>query len=251
MPPPGPWARRGRRCSSRPGERHSLRYDRCAGSKVRSPLLQPVPPDVSKWHASQWPGCFSTSFGTSARHRSRAVCATGVEPAPARDVDGAGNIPFQPYAFRLARPAPGRHRRQQRPRIRMPGIAKQRLAIRLLHHHPQVHDGHLVADMLHHGQIVGDEQERQVQLPLQVAQEVRIWAWIATSSADTGSSQTMKSGCNANARAMLMRCRCPPENWWGNRFLWLGRSPHQRKQLRDTLLAFRGGCRPSVRRAGS
>ena len=41
------------------------------------------------------------------------------------------------------------------------------------------------------------------------------WAWIDTSSADTGSSQTMISGLSASARAMPMRCRCPPENWCG------------------------------------
>ncbi len=33
------------------------------------------------------------------------------------------------------------------------------------------------------------------------------WAWIETSSAETGSSQTMNSGFIANARAMPTRCR--------------------------------------------
>jgi hypothetical protein len=42
-----------------------------------------------------------------------------------------------------------------------------------------------------------------------------ICAWIETSSAEIGSSQTMKSGEVASARAMPMRCRCPPENSCG------------------------------------
>jgi hypothetical protein len=37
-------------------------------------------------------------------------------------------------------------------------------------------------------------------------------AWIETSSADTGSSQTIRSGLTASARAMPMRWRWPPEN---------------------------------------
>ena len=42
-----------------------------------------------------------------------------------------------------------------------------------------------------------------------------ICAWIETSSAETGSSQTMKSGLSASARAMPMRWRWPPENSCG------------------------------------
>ena len=41
------------------------------------------------------------------------------------------------------------------------------------------------------------------------------WAWIDTSSADTGSSQTISRGSTASARAMPIRCRCPPENSCG------------------------------------
>src|SRR6266566_1962206 len=55
-----------------------------------------------------------------------------------------------------------------------------------------------------------------------------IWAWIETSSADTASSQTMKEGFRANARAMPMRCRCPPENSCGYRFVKLGFRPTSR-----------------------
>ena len=40
-------------------------------------------------------------------------------------------------------------------------------------------------------------------------------AWIETSSADTGSSQTISLGCEASARAMPIRWRWPPENSCG------------------------------------
>ena len=44
---------------------------------------------------------------------------------------------------------------------------------------------------------------------------LRICAWIETSSADTGSSQTISFGLSASARAMPMRWRWPPENSCG------------------------------------
>ena len=40
-------------------------------------------------------------------------------------------------------------------------------------------------------------------------------AWIETSSAETGSSQTISFGSTASARAMPMRWRWPPENSCG------------------------------------
>ncbi len=41
------------------------------------------------------------------------------------------------------------------------------------------------------------------------------WAWIDTSRALIGSSQTISSGSTASARAMPMRCRWPPLNSCG------------------------------------
>src|SRR5438093_1577296 len=43
-----------------------------------------------------------------------------------------------------------------------------------------------------------------------------IWARTDTSSAETGSSSTMSRVSVASARAIAMRCRCPPLNSWGN-----------------------------------
>ena len=53
--------------------------------------------------------------------------------------------------------------------------------------------------------------------PCSDSSRLMICAWIETSSAETGSSQTRKSGLSASARARPMRCRCPPENSCGYR----------------------------------
>ena len=46
---------------------------------------------------------------------------------------------------------------------------------------------------------------------------LRICACTETSSAETGSSQTISFGFTASARATPMRCRWPPENSCGKR----------------------------------
>ena len=42
-----------------------------------------------------------------------------------------------------------------------------------------------------------------------------IWAWILTSRAEVGSSQTKSLGCVASALAIDILCLCPPENSCG------------------------------------
>ncbi len=43
------------------------------------------------------------------------------------------------------------------------------------------------------------------------SKRLRIWAWMLTSRAETGSSQTKKLGLRLMARAIPKRWRCPPE----------------------------------------
>ena len=43
----------------------------------------------------------------------------------------------------------------------------------------------------------------------------RIWAWTITSSAVVGSSAMISAGRQARAIAIITRCRCPPDSWWG------------------------------------
>ena len=56
-----------------------------------------------------------------------------------------------------------------------------------------------------------------------------------TSSADTGSSQTIRPGSSASARAMTMRWRCPPENSWGVAVGGVGTQADARQQLGHAL----------------
>ena len=62
------------------------------------------------------------------------------------------------------------------------------------------------------------------------------WAWIETSSAETGSSQTISFGSTASARAMPMRWRWPPENSCGTPAHVIGLQTDGLQQLDDTLL---------------
>jgi hypothetical protein len=66
--------------------------------------------------------------------------------------------------------------------------------------------------MLHHAEVVGDEQVGQPEVVLQADEEIEDLRCTDTSSAETGSSQMIRSGLIARARAIPMRCRCPPEN---------------------------------------
>jgi predicted exporter len=80
----------------------------------------------------------------------------------------------------------------------------------------QIHDRDAVGDVLDDGEVVGDEEVGQAELALQVLSRLMTCAWIETSSAETGSSQTMSFGAaSASARAMPMRWRWPPENSCG------------------------------------
>ena len=77
---------------------------------------------------------------------------------------------------------------------------------RLLDDLAEVHDRHAVGDVAHHGQIVGDEQQRQIHVALQFQQQIDDLRPTDTSSAETASSQMMSLGCSAMARAMPIRC---------------------------------------------
>ena len=63
-----------------------------------------------------------------------------------------------------------------------------------------------------------------------------ICALTETSSADTASSQTMRSGSVASARAMPMRWRWPPENSCGQRLERVARQPNHLQQPLDPRL---------------
>ena len=55
------------------------------------------------------------------------------------------------------------------------------------------------------GEVVGDEEVRKTKVFLKVHHEVSTWLWTETSSAETGSSQTIRFGLRAMDRAMPIR----------------------------------------------
>ena len=80
---------------------------------------------------------------------------------------------------------------------------------------PEVHHRDARGDELDDREIVRDEDVRQAEPRCRSRRRLTTCAWIETSSAETGSSQTMSRGSTASARAMPMRCRWPPENSCG------------------------------------
>src|SRR6476619_3254920 len=72
-----------------------------------------------------------------------------------------------------------------------------------------------------------------------------------TSSADTGSSATTNWGSTASARAMPIRCRCPPENSWGKRCACSGARPTSDKSSAIRFPRAAPGWRPCVAIASS
>ena len=54
----------------------------------------------------------------------------------------------------------------------MQWVQEEIIRLRHFHHLAHVHHGHAIADVLHHAQVVGDEQIGQVELRLQILQQV-------------------------------------------------------------------------------
>ena len=118
-----------------------------------------------------------------------------------------GHIPYKDRAAAPDLRIGHRHRRQQCLGIGMRRSLVELVAPRDLDYAPQVHHRHPVRNMPHHAQIVGKNMYVNPRLRYKSCNKLMIWAWIDTSSADTGSSATLKRGLTANARAMPMRWR--------------------------------------------
>ena len=108
-----------------------------------------------------------------------------------------------------------RHRRQQRLRIGMLRLAVDPIDRPDLDDLAEVHDHHAIADVADDVEVMGDEDVGQVKARLQVASRFSTCAWTDLSSAETASSRITRRGSSASARAMLMRCRWPPESSCG------------------------------------
>ena len=78
-----------------------------------------------------------------------------------------------------------------------------------------LHHADRVGELAHDAEIMGDEQHRHAETPLQFLQQARICACTVTSSAVVGSSAISRSGSLASAMAIITRWRWPPDSWCG------------------------------------
>jgi hypothetical protein len=72
---------------------------------------------------------------------------------------------------------------------------------------PLLHHRDPVGDPPHDVEVVGDEEHRHAAGRAGSREELRIWAWIVTSSAVVGSSAIRIFGSLASAIAIITRCR--------------------------------------------
>src|SRR5215471_18714061 len=95
-----------------------------------------------------------------------------VEAAAGRRLDGAGDVALEEDALALHRRVGDGHRGEKRLRVGMLRVVVELLARGDLHDLAQVHHGYARGDVLDHGEIVSDEEVRQVELLLEILQEI-------------------------------------------------------------------------------
>ena len=98
--------------------------------------------------------------------------AARMEGASGRRIERAGHIALQDLPPTLATRFRDRDGGEQRLSIGVLRVAVERIPIGDLHDPAQVHHRNPVADVLDHRQVVGDEEQRQVEFPLQFFQEI-------------------------------------------------------------------------------
>ena len=101
------------------------------------------------------------------------VGTAGAEAAARGGIGGAGDVALQKDAVPPAEIAHLGRGGEERLGIGVQGVVEDGLGVAQLHHLTQVHDGHPVAQVLHHAQVVADEEVGEAQLFLQLPQEVQ------------------------------------------------------------------------------
>ena len=127
---------------------------------------------MGKWQATWWPGPISRISGTSSAQRASARGQRVRKRQPDGGLIGLGGSPVRAAIVR-GRLGVGLHRGgQQGRRV----VVRRRLVEEVgrcdLAEPPEVHDGHPVADVLDDGQVVRNEEDREVVLLLQVLHQV-------------------------------------------------------------------------------
>ena len=108
----------------------------------------------------------------STRQRSIDIGAAGMEAAARRRIERARHLALQHDAAALGPRLGHRDRRQQRAAVGVARRGEQRLGVRGLDDAAEIHHGDAVGDVLHHGEIVRDEDVGEAEPVLQVAQQI-------------------------------------------------------------------------------
>jgi hypothetical protein len=194
-------------------------------------LPEPEPPTMPRTAPAGWSKS-APSGSRSAAPRPTAACAS------CRAATGAG--PSTRIQVSHARPPVGGHlgpdggdhglghrlsgwrrgrcisaSRPAAPGIGWPGAAKKSRTVVSSTTMPGIEHRQPLADLGHHAQIMGDEQQRRAVARLHFAISFRICFCTVTSSAVVGSSATISFGSAAKAEAIRMRWRMPPDSSCG------------------------------------
>ena len=125
-----------------------------------------------RWQAVACPVPSGSSCGTSTAAALDHIGAAGVEAAAGRRIERARHLALQHDAAALCLRLGHRDRRQQRAAIGMARRGEQRLRVRGLDDDAEIHHRDPVGDVLHHGEIVRDEDVGEAEPVLQVAQQI-------------------------------------------------------------------------------
>ena len=127
------------------------------------------------WQATRCPFPLSTSSGRSALGEPvgvRLEAAARVERAALRHVDQAGRGARDRQQPVAAVPVEARHRAQQSPGVGVLGLVEDLLRGAVLDRATGVHHQDVVGELGDHPEVVGDDDDRGVELPLEVADQV-------------------------------------------------------------------------------
>ena len=115
------------------------------------------------------PPSLGSSSGSSVRQRSCAFQQRVWKRHAGGGLVGDGTSPASSWRLRTLRRVGHRHGRHQRAGVRMPRVRVELRRVGVLDDLAEVHHGHAVAHVAHDREVVGDEDERQAEVALQVA----------------------------------------------------------------------------------
>ena len=138
--------------------------------RVRQPAGQN--PSSGQMAGHEMPVAALLQFGRAFPAARLGDRAAGVKMTAARRVHRARHVALQADPLALHLRVRHRHGGEQRLGIGMLRIAVELARVGQLDDAAEIHHRHAVGNVLHHGEIVGDEQIGQVELGLQILQQV-------------------------------------------------------------------------------